>query len=45
MDDIDMGLEDPASIGYQVVNSKACRPEDVGKPAPPRPKRGRRKTP
>jgi transposase len=43
IDGIDMDEEDPASIGYQVVNAKACRPEDKGKPAPPRPKRGPRK--
>lgn len=43
LDGIDMEDEDPASIGYQVVNAKACRPEDRDKPAPPRPKRGRRK--
>jgi transposase len=39
LDGIDMDDEDPRSIGYQVVNAKACRPEDAGKPAPPRPKR------
>lgn len=39
IDDIDMDEEDPPSIGYQVVNAKAARPEDAGKPAPARPKR------
>ena len=39
LDGIDMDDEDPRSIGYQVVNAKACRPEDAGKPAPPRSKR------
>lgn len=43
IDGIDMDEEDPASIGYRVVNAKACRPEDRDKPAPPRPKRGSRK--
>jgi transposase len=43
IDDVDMESERPESIGYQVVNAKACRPEDVDKPAPPRPKRGPRK--
>ena len=43
IDGIDMEDERPESIGYQVVNAKACRPEDMGKPAPPRPKRSPRK--
>ena len=43
IDDVDMESERPESIGYQVVNAKACRPEDADKPAPPRPKRGPRK--
>jgi len=41
--DIDMEDESPESIGYQVVNAKACRPDDKDKPAPPRPNRGPRK--
>ena len=43
LDGIDMDVERPEEIGYQVVNAKACRPEDRDKPAPPRPKRGPRK--
>ncbi len=35
---MDMEDERPESIGYQVVNAKACRSEDMGKPAPPRPR-------
>ena len=38
VDGIDMEDERPESIGYQVVNAKACRSEDMGKPAPPRPR-------
>ena len=38
IDDIDMEDERPESIGNQVVNAKACRSEDMGKPAPPRPR-------
>ena len=29
---MDMEDERPESIGYQVVNAKACRSEDMGKP-------------
>lgn len=43
IDDVDMEDESPESVGYQVVNAKACGPEDADEPAPPRPKRGPRK--
>ena len=38
-----MDEEDPASIGCQVVNAKACRPEDRGKKAPAKARRRRKK--
>ncbi len=42
LDDIDLGGEDVDSIPFEVVNAKACRPEDRGKRAPTPPRRGRR---
>lgn len=38
LDDIDLDKEDVDAIPFEVVNAKACRPEDRGKkaPAPPR---------
>ena len=40
LDDIDLGAEDVDSIPFEVVNRKACRPEDRGKKAPEPRKRG-----
>ncbi len=42
LDDIDLGGEDVDSIPFEVVNAKACRPEDRSKRAPTPPRRGRR---
>lgn len=43
IDGIDMDEEDPPSIGFQVVNHDACRPEDKDKKAPVKVRRRRRK--
>lgn len=43
LDDIDLGSEDVDAIPFEVVNAKACRPEDRGKKAPTPPRRGRRR--
>ena len=43
LEDIDLGVEDVDSIPYEVVNAKACRPEDRGKKAPAPRARGGRK--
>ena len=40
--DIDLGAEDVDAIPFEVVNHKACRPEDRGKKAPKPRRRGRR---
>lgn len=42
LDDIDLGAEDVDAIPLEVVNRKACRPEDRGKRAPEPPRRRRR---
>lgn len=42
LDDIDLGAEDVDSIPFEVVNHKACRPEDRGKKAPKPRRRGRK---
>ena len=42
LDDIDLGAEDVDSIPFEVVNAKACRPEDREKKAPRPRRRGRR---
>lgn len=42
LDDIDLGSEDVDAIPFEVVNAKACRPEDRKKKAPTPPRRGRR---
>ena len=41
LDDIELGDEDVDAIPFEVVNTKACRPEDRGKKAPTPPRRGR----
>ena len=43
LDDIDLGAEDVDAIPLEVVNRKACRPEDRGKRAPEPPRRRRAK--
>ena len=45
LDDIDLGAEDVDAIPLEVVNHKACRPEDRGKKAPKPRRRGRRARP
>ena len=42
LDDIDLGSEDVDAIPFEVVNAKACRPEDREKKVPTPPRRGRR---
>ena len=42
LDDIDLGAEDVDAIPLEVVDRKACRPEDRGKRAPEPPRRRRR---
>lgn len=42
LDDIDLGAEDVDAIPFEVVNAKACRPEDRGKKAPKPRGRGRK---
>lgn len=42
IDVIDMDEEDPAGIGFQVVNRDACRPEDRDKRAPAKQRRKRK---
>jgi hypothetical protein len=37
-----LGSEDVDAIPFEVVNAKACRPEDRKKKAPTPPRRGRR---